>query len=136
MKIRFKKKRLYLNLMMGLFWSFFGVTSLLEEMPIRWFDCVYLILGILYLSHYVYDLTNQYLIIENGTIRKNILYGFGKKINLSEIHWMKEYGGDYILKTDTQELNIRSRFIEKESLTELHKILKKLNVPAERNTIC
>ena len=48
-------------------------------MKSRWTDYGYLVIGILYVGHYLYDLKNQYLTIENGTIRKNGLYGFGKK---------------------------------------------------------
>jgi hypothetical protein len=136
MKIRFKKKRLYINLILGLAWTGLGVFSLLEDESLRWTDYVNLVLGILYLAHYVYDLYNQYLTIENGYIRKNILYGFGKKINLNEIYRIEKYAGDYILRTLTKELKINIAFIEEKSLVELNEILKKLNLPEGKNAIC
>ena len=95
-----------------------------------------LVLGILYLAHYVYDLYNQYLTIENGSIRKNILYGVRKKINLNEINRIEKYAGDYILRTLTKELKINIAFIEEKSLVELNGILKKLNLPEGKNAIC
>ena len=136
MKIRFKKKRLYINLILGLAWTGLGVFSLLEDESLRWTDYVNLVLGILYLAHYVYDLYNQYLTIENGSIRKNILYGVRKKINLNEINRIEKYAGDYILRTLTKELKINTAFIEEKSLVEFNEILKKLNLPEGKNAIC
>ncbi|MGK0446848.1 MAG: hypothetical protein ACJA2M_000617 [Polaribacter sp.] len=136
MKIRFKKKRLYINLILGLVWTGLGVFSLLEDESLRWTDHGYLVVGILYIGHYLYDLNNQYLTIENGSIRKNILYGFRKKINLNEIYRIEKYAGDYILRTLTKELKINTELIEGKSLVEFNKILKKLNLPEGKNAIC
>jgi hypothetical protein len=122
MKIRFKKKRLYINLILGLVWTGLGVFSLLEDESLRWTDHGYLVVGILYIGHYLYDLNNQYLTIENGSIRKNILYGFRKKINLNEIYRIEKYAGDYILRTLTKELKINTELIEEKSLKYFEKI--------------
>ena len=132
MKIKFKKKRLYINLILGLVWLSLGILNLTEDDKIRWTDYGYLVAGILYIGHYLYDLTNQYLTIENGTIRKNGLYGFRKKINLNEINWIKKFAGDYTLKTEQKELKINTELIDKDSLTELNKILAELNLPPEK----
>lgn len=132
MKIRFKKKRLYANLIIGIVWTGLGIFNLIEDNNLRWSDYGYLVIGALYIGHYLYDLTNQYLTIENGTIRKNGLYGFGKKINLNEINWIKKFAGDYILKTETIELTINTDLIEEKSLAELNRILTELNLPTEK----
>ena len=132
MKIRFKKKRLYANLIIGIVWTLLGIYSLLEDDNLRWSDYGYLIIGLLYIGHYLYDLTTQYLTIENGSIRKNGLYGFGKKINLNDINWIKKFASDYILKTKTEELKINTELIDKNSLNELNAILEKLNLPANK----
>ena len=132
MKIRFKKKRLYANLIIGIVWTLLGIYSLLEDDNLRWSDYGYLIIGLLYIGHYLYDLTTQYLTIENGSIRKNGLYGFGKKINLNDIYWIKKFASDYILKTKTEELKINTELIDKNSLNELNAILEKLNLPANK----
>lgn len=89
-------------------------------------------IGVLYVGHYLYDLTNQYLTIEDGTIRKNGLYGFGKRINLNETNWIKKFAGDYTLKTEQKELKINTELIEKNSLNELNKILAELNLPSKK----
>jgi hypothetical protein len=132
MKIKFKKKRLYINLILGIVWLALGILNLNEDDKIRWTDYGYLVAGILYIGHYLYDLTNQYLTIENGTIRKNVLYGFRKNINLNEVNWIKKFAGDYTLKTEKKELKINTELIDKDSLTELNKILAELNLPPEK----
>ena len=53
MKIIYKKKRLYLNLIIGLFWTFFGIFNLLEDGNSRWIDYGYLVIGILYFGQYL-----------------------------------------------------------------------------------
>lgn len=132
MKIKFKKKRLRLNLILGIVWIILGTLSIVTDDEIQWTDYGYLVIGILYIGHYLYDLKNQYLTIENGTIRKNGLYGYWKKINLNEINWIKKFAGDYTLKTEKKELKINTELIDKNSLTELNRILAELNLPSEK----
>jgi hypothetical protein len=132
MKIKFKKKRLRVNLILGIVWIILGTLNLVTDDKIRWNDYGYLVIGILYVGHYLYDLKNQYLTIENGTIRKNGLYGYWKKINLNEIYWIKKFAGDYTLKTEQKELKINTELIDKDSLTELNKILGGLNLTPDK----
>ena len=132
MKIRFKKKRLYSNLILGIVWTILGIFNVIDNQSFRWLDYGYLVIGVLYIGHYLFDLSNQYLILENGTIRKNKLYGFGKKINLNEINLIKKFAGDYILKTPTKELIINTELIEEKSLIELNRLLTELNLPREK----
>ena len=132
MKIKFKRKRLIVNLFLGILWIVLGILNILTDDKIRWNDYGYLVIGILYIGHYLYDLKNQYLIIENGTIRQNGLYGFRKKLNVDEINWIKKFAGDYTLKTEQKELKINTELIDKDSLSELNKILAELNLPPEK----
>ena len=96
MKIKFKKKILYTNLLIGIFWTGLGIFILKEDHNLRWSDYGFMVVGLLYIGHYLYDLTNQYLTIENGSIRKNGLYGFRKRIDLNEISLVEKIGGFYI----------------------------------------
>jgi hypothetical protein len=132
MKIKFKKNRLFGNLLLGVVWAGIGVLNLVEDDNFRWSNYVYFVLGILYIGHFITDLTNQYLTFENGTLKKNYLYGFGAKINLDEVHEIKNASGTYTLITDTKKLKINTRLIEENSLTELHKILEHLNLPSDK----
>ncbi|WFO17143.1 hypothetical protein [Cellulophaga baltica] len=130
MKIKYKKKRNYINLTLGLFWILLGVISLIQDDAIRWTDYGYLLAGTLYIGQFLWNITNQYLTVENGIIKKNTPYG--KKIKLNEINWIKKFAGDYTLKTETEELKINTELIEKNSLAELICILEKLNLPADK----
>ena len=114
----------------------FNGINILEDESLRWTDYGYLLAGILYLGHYLYDLNNQYLTIENGTIRKNALYGFRKKIELNDINSIKKFAGDYTLKTETKELKINTELIDEKSLAELNRILTELDLSPEQNSIC
>src|SRR6056297_2005735 len=103
MKIKFKKKKLYTNVFLGIFWTVLGIFNLQDDNNLRWTDYVYLIVGIIYIAHFLWDLKNQYLIVENGAIKKNMLYGYGKRLNLNEITCIQNDAGDYIVKTESQK---------------------------------
>ncbi|WP_445733262.1 hypothetical protein [Mariniflexile sp.] len=130
MKIKYKKRRLYTNLIMACIWIVFGIFNVFADIKTRWFDYGYLVIGALYSIQFLYEFKNQYLTIKNGIIKKNSI--FRKEINMDEINWIKKFAGEYTLKTDSDELKINTDFIEEESLTALNKILSTLKLPVER----
>ena len=132
LKIRFKKKRLYANLIIGVIWLVFAVIILFTEEENHWMIYVYPIIGFLYLGQYWYDSTFQYLIIDDNTIQRNIFYGTNRKIALKDITWIKKFAGDYILKSDQKDMHIDLRLIDESSLDELNKVLANLNLPADK----
>lgn len=135
LKIRFKKKRLYANLIIGVIWLVFAVIILFTEFTEEenhWMIYVYPIIGFLYLGQYWYDSTFQYLIIDDNTIQRNIFYGTNRKIALKDITWIKKFAGDYILKSDQKDMHIDLRLIDESSLDELNKVLANLNLPADK----
>lgn len=132
MKIRFKKRRLYANLIVGIIWTGLGIFNVIETEALKWIDYGYLVVGFLYISHYLYDDFNQYLNIENGIIAKNEFFGFKKKIALNDVTLIKEYAGDYILQTEDEKLEINTTLIEDQSLKELNNVLKELNLPQDK----
>lgn len=132
MKIKFKKKRLFAHLIIGIIWMLLGIASLFFGDALGWTIYGYAVIGLLYIGHYLHDWTNQYLTIENGTIKKNGLYGFSKKINLNDINWIKKFAGDYTLKTQNKELKIDTNLIDEQSLVELNKILGSINLPPDK----
>jgi len=133
MKIRFKKKKLYSNLILGVLWLIIGVYNILEDEDLHWMDYSYLVIALLYLLHFIYDYKNQYLIIENESIRKNALYGNRKKIELNDINLITKTAGDYILKAENKQINIDPNLIEDESFIKLTNLLRKLNLPSDKN---
>ena len=130
MKIRLKKSRFYSNIIPGVIWIALGIITLLEDENLRWLDYGYLVIGFLYIGYFLFDLTNQYLIIENGIIRKNILYGFGKEIRLDEINSIEKVAGDYRLSAGATKMKIKADLIEENSRVELKRILDELNLPS------
>lgn len=132
MKIHFKRKRLRANLILGLIWVGFGIVSLVAEDRKSWTDYGYMVVGLIYLGHYAYDRSQQYLTIENGMLRKNWLYGFRPSIELRDVVWIKKFAGDYTLKTETRDLKIDTDLIDPESLEELNRALGALDLPADK----
>jgi hypothetical protein len=132
LKIKFRKKRLRTNLIIGSVWVGLGLLSVVFADGLRWTDYGYFFVGLLYLGHYLYDRINHYLTIENGTLRKNALYGFGKRVSLAEIYWIKKFAGDYILKTPQREVTIDTRLIDEDSLMELDRVLAELDLPPDK----
>ena len=126
MRIRYKKKQLYINLFLGLIWLVYGVVNAVLSDSADWFDYSWFLLSGFYLTLYFYQKKEHYLTIESGIIKQN--WPFGKKLNLDEVKQIKLFAGDYILKTDTEELSINSQLINSESLTVLNEELAKLEI--------
>ena len=126
MRIRYKKKQLYINLFLGLIWLVYGVVNAVFSDSTDWFDYSWFLLSGFYLTLYFYQKKEHYLTIESGIIKQN--WPFGKELNLDEVKQIKLFAGDYILKTDTEELSINSQLINSESLTVLNEELAKLEI--------
>lgn len=126
MRIRYKKRNLNINLILGIVWLIFGLLNLNYNEEHSRIDYGYLLLGILYLVLYFYQKQYKYLTIENGILKIN--GSLGKKINLTEIKRIKTFAGDYILKTDKKQLTINTQIIDPKSLTALNSELEKLDV--------
>jgi hypothetical protein len=130
MKIRYKRRRQNYNLAFGIVWAVIGLLGLTYGGENKITDYLFLIMSVSYFGLYFYERTNQYLNISENQIKINLL--FKKKINLSEITWIKKFASDYILKTDKTELTINTDIIEKHSLIDLNNILASLNLPADK----
>ena len=130
MKIRYTKKRLRANLILGLLWLALGLAKGLFSVFDDWTDFFFFGMAILYLGQYLNEWQNQYLSIDQDQIKVN--YPFGKKINLSDINRIKKFAGDYIIKTDKKELTINTQIIDRESLNDLNEVLAKLDLPPDK----
>ena len=131
MKIRYPKRRLKYNLIFGSLFSIFGITAFIID-PDNFVNFGYLIIGLLYLGLYLFENSKQYLTIENGIITKHNLRP--KSLELDEIIHIKNFAGDYVLKTKQDELTINKSFVEKNSLFELEKVLEGLNLNAKETS--
>ena len=132
-KIKFKKIKLYPNLLLGSIWITLGVVDLIFLGELNVFKYIYAACGALYLFHFFYDLKNQYLKIENNTIQKNFLYGgWNKKIKFEDIAVIEKTYLNYILKTKNDKLKINADLIEDESYKEFKSFLLSLDLPEEK----
>lgn len=134
MKIKYKKKRFRHYLIFGILWTILGFLNLNYSGDNNWIDYGFLVIAILYWSSYFYEKSNQYLTVDDDFIKKNSING--KKIYLSDINWIKKFAGEYILKTDTEELTINTEVVDEKSLIELNRILSKLDLPANKTPFC
>lgn len=123
MLIRYKKSRLRLSLILGLFWFLIGFSSFLIDNS---FFSKYggVLIGTLYLSIYFFEIKKQFLKIEEGVLTKNSL--FPKRIHLSDIIQIKKFAGDITLITDTDKMLIHKDLINPESFKELELVLQGL----------
>lgn len=99
------------------------VTGELKNISFRALGVFQMIFGITVLLLNRYENKKQYLTLTDEELINNSL--FGKKIELSEITTIKEFGKDLILKTAKGEFVINTEIMDEESLIELRKELEK-----------
>jgi hydrogenase maturation factor len=131
-KIKYKKKKLFFDLLSGLFWTGMAIDSIVGNENVRWTKYVMLLLGLVYLTTFIFKTTQQYLTIENGTIQLNEMLGSIQKINLDEIIQIIEFDGDYILITENKKMKVYTEEIDTKSLMDLKNILSKLVLPHDK----
>jgi hypothetical protein len=126
MRIHYKNKQIYINLILGIIWLINGIIQVgFNEKP-NWFGYGWFVFSAIYLTIYFYQKNEKYLTIENGIIKQN--WPFGKKMNLAEIKRIRHFAGDYILKTERTKMTINIQLVEEKSLADLKTELEKLNV--------
>ncbi|RYM35408.1 hypothetical protein ES731_15470 [Psychroflexus gondwanensis] len=126
MRIQYKKRQLNFNLIFGIIWLSYFFVKLFFDDKLDWIDYGWILISLAYLLTYFYQKKYKYVTIENGILTVN--GPFGKKLNLTEIKRIKKFAGDYILKTDKEELTINTQIIEPNSLAELNAELEKLKI--------
>jgi len=132
-KIKFKKWRFYVNLILGLLWVFIALSDLLFNNSIKTSSYAFLVVGVLYLFHFLYDLKHQYLKIENNTIQKNFLYGgWNKNFRFEDIVEVEKTYLNFILKTENEKLKVNADLIEEESYKEFKSIVLSLDLPDKK----
>ena len=126
MKIRFKKRQVYLNLFLGIIWSVNAIVqTVIKENP-SWYDYIWYPLAGIYLILFYFQKKEKYLSIENGIIKKN--RPFGDKMNMNDIIRIKDFAGEYMLTSEFQDMKINNNLIDERSQNDLKAELKKLNV--------
>ncbi|MFC5194369.1 hypothetical protein ACFPH8_03410 [Bizionia hallyeonensis] len=124
--INYTKKRLYIHLVLGVFWLTLGAFIIWENTEFRWYNLGFIAAGSLYLAQFIWDISYQYLNITDTYIRKNNL--FVKKLLLKDITQIEKLVGGYMLKSKQKELTIKSHLIDKNSLVALESYLNNFEV--------
>lgn len=122
MKIPYKKNHLRRPLIFGVIWLVFSVVSYLFTNTALWLTLGWLGLSIMYFIGYYYTKHYGYLILTEETLK---IQGWREKsIRLSDIVTIRQYAGEYVIKTETEEITINPRIITPEYLEVLQKVLR------------
>lgn len=133
MKINYFKKRLYLQLIVGVLFISCSFYSFLYSDGISvWIGFTYLLAGIFHLADF-FNHKSRYLIIENASIEKTKLFGAKTRMDFDEIQTIEKVDGSYVLKSENNKLKIEFDRIDNASLIKLMEVFKNLNLPPEQN---
>lgn len=124
MKIPFRRKHFSYFLIIGLLWLIFGAALRILQ-PEHLYSYGYLILGAIYVAVYISMKKKDYLTIENDILTKHNVFS-SQKIKLAEVTAVKEFAGDYIVKTSSEELVVNTQIIDQYALNQLDEKLNKL----------
>ncbi|MFD0963058.1 hypothetical protein [Pseudofulvibacter geojedonensis] len=125
-KVKYKKKKLIYKLIFGVIWLFIGVFTLLEKNEIYWTDYGFIILSVVYLISYFFQLEEQYLTIDNEFICLNDSQD--KKFYLGDITSIEKQADEYILKTNEKVMILNIDLIDADSLEKIDKELEKIQL--------
>ncbi len=128
MKIRYTKKRLLFNGLLGSVFVVGGLLQLQKKTDLSHYLIygIQFLLGLVMVASYFYERKFQYLIIENGKLIKNRF--FSKYIQLDEITKIQSFPGKIKLFTSEEKLSINTELIEDDSRNDLLKVLGSLEV--------
>jgi hypothetical protein len=124
-KIRYSKKRLKSNLILGIFFISLGIILVLlsfvtgewKSISLNSIGIGQIGAGIFMFIIYYFENQKQYLTLKNGKLIKNTL--IPKKIKLSKIKSIREFAGDLKFIMEKNEFVIDTQIIEPNSLAEL-----------------
>lgn len=132
MNFGYKKRHMNINLIFGLIWFVWFFVGILSKDVLTGIDYGWIFISAMYLIRYYHQRQKKYITIADGVIKDNDW--FGKKLLISEIVQVKEFAGNYIIKTDKKELVINTDILDPKSLPDLIEELKKFNVEWVNNT--
>ena len=133
MQFSYSNKRLYINLILGILWIGIGLSYFFENEKIRWNAYATLILGIVYITMFLYEYTQKYFeITKEKIIIKSIP---NKEISLNEITEVKYYADDFTFRSPKKTLKIVKSQINKKQLTEFENFFNNLNTELKKNVV-
>ncbi|ROI10334.1 hypothetical protein EGI11_00015 [Chryseobacterium sp. H3056] len=133
MQFSYSNKRLYINLILGILWIGIGLSYFFENEKIRWNAYATLILGIVYITMFLYEYTQKYFeITKEKIIIKSIP---NKEISLNQITEVKYYADDFTFRSPKKTLKIVKSQINKKQLTAFENFFNNLNTELKKNVV-
>ena len=127
MILKYKKKNLYIHLVLGIVWIIFGfVMMATNDDEIAGKDLGYFAFGIVYFGLYIFNYTQHYIVVKDGIIKEPGL--FGTKLKIDEITSFRKFAGDYIVVAKDKKLHINTELIDPYSLQELLEFIETLEL--------
>lgn len=122
MKIPYKKSHLRLPLIFGIIWLVFSLLGYFFADTTLWIALGWLVLSIMYFTRYLYLNHYGYISLSKEALK---IQGWKKKsIRFSDIVTIKQFAGEYIIKTETKEIRIDPRIVNPEYLDVLQEALR------------
>lgn len=133
--IQLKRRRHYFHLFIGFIWLIVAISSILVNETLHWIDCLYFIISLIYFAHFLYDQKHEYLIIKEGILKPNRLYGNKHNVLEKDIISIQKKWNEYIISTGKNEVKLNIELIEKKSLDKLQAFFKSLGLSEENLSI-
>lgn len=128
MTIKYSKKRLYSNLVLGALFAVMGGIKVFAGTA-DYLNYFQLILGLFMMGIFIFESHYRYLSFENGELTKNSFRR--RSLKLSEVEKIRKFAGDYTLFSEGKKLKINSELINKHQKADVDNLLRSLNVPIE-----
>ena len=132
MKIRYSKKHLRSDLLIGSLYLMFGIYGFFFDSNV-FIKYGFTLAGILFLSSFYYKQKFQYLQIKDSILTCYVLPGRNKNINLTELTRIKKFADEITFLTPYEKLKISTNLIAKEDLPDFKNALASLNLEPEKN---
>ena len=131
MQLLFKKRRVYLNLIIGITWLVLILSKFIIKEPINWFDYAMLVLALYYFTQYYFNYKFQYLTItDKEIVKQRIIYK--KTIPIKEVRrFYRNKAGDYVIEGSKKKIKINPLEVQPESLKKFKHFTAQLKVTKE-----
>ncbi len=130
MIVKYSKKRLFSNLILGALFALFGVVKTIDGTA-DYFNYFQLLLGTAMMVGSYFDRHMGYLKMKDGFLKKNSLRR--KTIKLADVIQIQSLPGKIKLLTSDKNLSINTGIIDEESLKDLYCLLGSLEIDSQEN---
>lgn len=125
--LNYTKKRMNINLMLGIIWFGLGASGVLfiDNTTNIW-SYGWMVLGALYIAMFIWERRKQYVTLTEKSIKKNKLKPI--EIELKKITQIRRFSGDINIISEEKKITINTNLITEESKAELETFLKPIEV--------